>query len=123
MKEKLLKELKAKLEESRKVIVFELEKFAKKDEKLKDDWDTRYPKPGSGSGGEALEDAAGKVEEYATLLPIEYSLELQLRDINLALKKIKKSGYGECEKCKKKIREERLKVCPEARFCSNCENK
>ena len=123
MREKLLKELKAKLEESRKAIVSELEKFAKKDEKLKDDWDTRYPKPGSGSGGEALEDAADKVEEYATLLPIEHSLELRLRDVNLALEKIRKNKYGKCEKCGKNIREERLKVYPEARFCSECENK
>jgi RNA polymerase-binding transcription factor DksA len=123
MKEKLLKELKANLEESRKALVSELEKFAKKDEKIKDDWDTRYPKPGSGSGGEALEDAAGKVEEYATLLPIEYSLELRLRDINLALGKIKKDKYGKCEKCGKNIREERLKAYPAARFCSKCENR
>jgi len=118
-----LKELKAKLESSKKILISELEKFAKKDRNLKDDWDTKYPKSNSGSGSQALEDAADEVEEYATLLPIEYSLELRLRDVNLALKKIKENKYGKCEKCGKDIRKERLKAYPEARFCSQCDKK
>lgn len=118
---KLLKELKEKLEKQKTSIETELEKFAKKDEKLKGDWDTKYPKFNGGVGSQALEDAADEVEEYATRLPIEHSLELRLEDINSALKKIKKSSYGKCEKCGKKISEERLKIYPEARNCSQCE--
>jgi len=38
----------------------------------------------------------------------------------LALEKIKKAKYGKCEKCKKKITEERLKIYPEARTCNKC---
>ena len=120
MNKKLLKDLEKKLEEQEVSIETELKKFAKEDKKLKGDWDTKYPKFNSGVGSQALEDAADQVEEYVTLLPIEHNLELRLRDINLALEKIKKGKYGKCEKCGKNIKEERLKVYPEARVCSKC---
>jgi len=118
---KLLNELRIQLEKEGTTIEEELKRFAKKDEKLKGDWDTRFPKwDGSESGSGALEKAADEVEEYSTLLPIEHSLELHLKNINLALEKIEKGKYGNCEKCGKKIDEKRLKVSPEARFCLKC---
>ncbi len=120
---KLLKELKEKLEKQKISIETELEKFAKKDGKLKGDWDTKYPHFNGGTGSQALEDAADQVEEYVTLLPLEHNLELRLQSINLALEKIKKAKYGGCEKCKRKIDEERLKIYPEARRCSKCESR
>ena len=122
MNEKFLKKLEEKLEKSKKIIEAELNNFAKKDKKLKGDWDTKYPKANSGTGSQALEDAADQVEEYATLLPIEYNLELRLQNVNLSLEKIKKGKYGKCEKCGKGIREERLEIYPEARHCSKCES-
>jgi len=121
MNKKLLKELKEKLEKEKSSIESELGKFARKDGKLKGDWDTKYPKFNGGVGSQALEDAADQVEEYVTLLPIEHNLELRLQNIDLALEKIKKGKYGKCEKCKKKIVEARLKVCPEAKMCTKCE--
>lgn len=121
MNKKLLLELKQKLEKERAIIEGQLKRFAKKDEKLKGDWDTRFPKwGGSEVGSAALEKAADEVEEYSTLLPIEYSLELKLKNIDLALEKIKKGEYGMCEKCGKKIEEKRLKISPEARLCLKC---
>ena len=120
MKKELLKDLEQKLEQDKLNLEKGLEKFAKKDENLKDDWDTKFPSYGSDSGSSNLEKAADEVEEYATLLPIEYSLELKLKDINLALEKIKKGKYGICDKCGKEINEERLKVNPGAKFCINC---
>jgi len=121
MNKKILNTLKEKLEKQKASIEGELGKFAKRDEKLKGDWDTKYPKSNGGAGSQVLEDAADDVEEYATLLSIEYNLELRLQDINLALEKINKGGYGKCEKCGKKILEERLKIHPEARMCTKCE--
>lgn len=118
---KLLKELKEKLEKEKSSIETELKRFAKKDKKLKGDWDTEYPKFNGGVGSQSLEDAADQVEEYVTLLPIEHNMELRLQNINLALEKIKKGKYGKCEKCGKKITEERLKIYPEAKTCSKCE--
>jgi len=120
MNKKSLQEFKQILEDKKKSIIKELKSFAKKDSKLKNDWDAQFPKYNGGSGGQILEDAADQVEEYSTRLPIEYSLELRLKNINLALEKVKNGKYGVCEKCGKKISIERLKVCPEARFCINC---
>jgi RNA polymerase-binding transcription factor DksA len=118
-----LKKIKEKLEAEKKILEQELQKFAEKDKNLPHDWDTRFPKFNGGAGSQAMEDEAGEVEEYVTRLPIEYSLETRLRDINLALEKIEKGEYGKCEKCGKNIPKERLEVCPEARFCLKCTKK
>jgi len=121
MNKKLFEELKEKLKEQKTSIEAELSKFAKKDENLKGDWDTKFPKANSGIGGQILEDAADQVEEYVNLLPVEHNMELRLQSINLALEKMKKDTYGKCEDCGKNIGEERLKVLPEARECGKCE--
>jgi len=121
MNNKLITTLKEKLESERDALEKELENFAQKDKTTKGDWDTIFPKHNGGTGSQAMEDAAEEVEEYVTKLPIEFSLETRLGDINLALEKISKGKYGICEKCGKKISEERLKICPEARTCLNCQ--
>jgi len=41
--------------------------------------------------------------------------------ISIALEKIEKGNYGQCERCKKSITMERLKVLPWARNCINCQ--
>jgi DnaK suppressor protein len=121
MDKKIIDELKEILEKEKITIEGQLKKIAKKDEKIPDDWDTVFPKyDGGESGGAALEKAADEVEEYSTLLPIEYSLELRLKNINLAIEKIKKGTYGKCEKCQKEISINRLKVSPESRLCLDC---
>lgn len=116
-----MQNFKEKLEAEKKILEEELSRFAKKDPQLKEDWDSTFPKFDGEIGGSALETAADEVEEYESRLPIEYSLETRLRDINLALGKIKNGQYGVCEKCNKKIDENRLKVCPEARLCLKCQ--
>lgn len=123
MDKKLKKELEEKLKKQKEALEQELSKFAKKDKDLKGDWDTSYPKAASGVGGQSLEHAADQVEAYVNLLPVEHDMELRLQDINLALEKLKKGGYGKCEKCQKEINKERLKIYPEARFCVECDKK
>ena len=143
MNKKLLKELKEKLEKEHKILEGELKSFAKKDPKIKGNWLSRFPKFNKEAGGDISESAANQVEEYSARLPIEHSLEIRLRDVNLALKKIKaslrtegvlsrffkkrgwikKREYGICGKCGKKIPIERLKVYPEARLCIKCGEK
>lgn len=120
MNKKVLKELKERLEKEKETIENQLQRFAKKDGKLPGDWDTIFPHWDGEAGSAGLEKAADEVEEYSTLLPIEYALETRLKNINLALEKIKKGKYGKCEKCGKPISQERLKVYPEARFCLKC---
>ncbi len=118
MNKKIITELKEKLEQQKESLEKELKNFAKEDTRPTGDWDTRYPK----FNGGGLEEEADELQEYEKLLSVEYSLELKLRDINSALEKIKKDKYGKCEKCNKNIDIERLKVCPEARFCIKCKN-
>lgn len=121
MNKKLLEKLKEKLKKERSSLEEQLQGFAEKDKKLKGDWDTKFPRfNGDSSASGHLEEMADEVEEYESLLSVEYALETRLRDVNLALKKIKKGKYGKCEKCGKKILEARLKVNPSARTCTKC---
>jgi len=117
MNEKLLEKLKEKLEKEKKLIQEELKRFAIKDDLPKGDWETLYPNRENGS----TEEEADEVQEYSNLLPIEHSLEVKLRNIELALEKIKRGKYGLCEKCGKKISRQRLLACPEASTCLKCE--
>lgn len=120
MKKELIQKIKQKLQKEKAFIEGQLQTFAKKDKKLKDDWDTVYPKFNGGVGSQALEDAADQVEEYSNRLPVEFSLETRLRDINSALEKIEKGKYGKCERCGKAIALARLLVHPSASACGKC---
>ncbi len=94
----------------------ELNSFAKEDFKPEGDWATKFPK----FEGGGMESEADEVQEYEKLLSVEYSLEKRLRDVNLAIEKIKKGTYGICERCGKELDAERLEACPEAKFCIKC---
>lgn len=121
MDKKTIEKLKLSLEKEKSLVEEQLAKFATKDEKMKGDWDTRFPKMGHDvSGSSSLEAAADEVEEYSTLLPMEHSMEIRLKNIDSALQKIKKGEYGLCEKCKKEIPADRLNVSPESKFCLDC---
>jgi DnaK suppressor protein len=123
MDKKNLEELKQKLEKEKITVEDQLKKFATKDEKMEGDWDTRFPRLDRNvSGSAGLEAAADEVEEYSTLLPQEHSMEIKVKNINLALEKIKKGQFGICENCKKEIPLARLNVSPESRYCLDCGN-
>lgn len=115
MEKDFLSKLKERLKEEKRELEKTLSSFAKKDKKLPEDWDTRFPQFNG-----KLEESADEVEEFTNLLPIEAKLELLLLDVKRALKKIEMGTYGICEKCGKKISKGRLKVLPEAKFCSKC---
>lgn len=116
MNQKIIEELKIKLEKEKGSLEKELETFATKDPHIKNNWETKYPNRENGDKDEIADDA----QEYDTALSLEYSLELKLRDVDTALEKIKDNKYGVCEKCEKQIEEERLKAVPEARLCIEC---
>lgn len=119
MEEKLIDQLKEKLEEQKNSIQKELESFATEDPNLKHNWEARRPKREDVDKDEAADD----VQEYDNAVSLEHSLELKLKDVNLALEKIKNGEYGICENCGKKISEERLLACPEAKTCLKCNEK
>ena len=116
MKKELIETLQEKLKKEKLALEKELSSFAKEDKNIKNNWDTRYPNHDNGD----MEEEADEVQEYDNLLSLEHNLELRLRDVNSALEKIKEGGYGTCQKCGKEIKEDRLLVCPEAKFCMTC---
>ena len=118
---KTIQKIKEKLEQEREIIEKELKNFSKKDGKLKGNWNTLFPYFDGEIGSAKLEKAAEEVEEYEAKLPVEHALEIRLRNIDFALKKIEKEKYGICEKCKKPIDIKRLEICPEARRCIACQ--
>jgi len=122
MEQKLLQQLKEKLEREKEEIERLLSSFAERDKDLPENWRTKFPQFGKHTSEQ--DENSDEVEEYTNLLPVEYRLELKLLDIERALSKIKKGkNYGICERCGKKIEEERLKIIPEAKFCSECSKK
>ncbi len=94
----------------------ELESFAKKDDKIKDNWNAQI----SMNDESDKEEKIDEVIEYNQLVSLEENMEVKLRDVNLALEKIENNKYGICEKCNKIIEDNRLEVCPEAKTCINC---
>lgn len=123
LKKQDIQKLKQKLEERKKELESQLQSFATEDKEVKGDWDTKYPRLDGGAGSQQLEQASDEVEAYVNLLPVEHTLEEQLRDIEQALTKIKKGKYGKCEKCDKPISLRRLQAFPAAKTCSRCKQK
>jgi len=113
-----LKKIKKQLEKERKAISRELKRFAKKDKKLKGDYDTAFPDLGTASDANATE-----VTIYGDTLPVEYNLETRLLAIDKALERIKNKTFGFCTNCKKPIEEKRLEIVPETELCLNCKQK
>jgi len=116
MDKNFLKEQEEKLEKEKAKIEEQLKLFARKSKKGKENWQTKMPV----LDGNKEEEEADQLEEYLHLEAIKKSLEEQLKDIDLALKNIKKGKYGICEVCGKEIEKNRLKAIPQARTCSKC---
>lgn len=61
------------------------------------------------------EDAADRMEELATNVPLVKELESRWKDVRDAIKKIEEGTYGICEKTGKEIPFDRLEANPAAR--------
>lgn len=116
MKKELLEQLKSLLENEKSALKKELESFATEDKNNKGNWEAKR----IDAQDTDMEEKADAMEEYDNLLSLEHSLEIKLKDVNLAIEKIGKETFGVCEKCDKEIEEKRLLVCPEAKLCMKC---
>ncbi len=116
MKQNIKEKLRKKLKKEEKEIEKSLSKFAKENPDLEGDWETKYPNLGLND----LDTEEDEVEEFSTLLPIEYALELKLKDIKKALRRMEEGNYGICEDCNEEIEEARLRASPEAQKCIKC---
>lgn len=118
MNKDALTQLKQKLEERKAKAEKELASIARKDTKVKGDYDTQFPDFGT---HQSQDESALEVADYERTLPLEYALEIKLLDIDKALEKIAKGKYGFCEKCGAAIDEKRLEAAPESRLCIKCQ--
>lgn len=66
------------------------------------------------------EDAASESEMFEEQVAQGKAFSQDLKYINQALVKLAKGKFGICEKCKKEITLERLKLVPSARWCVDC---
>lgn len=73
----------------------------------------------SGLAGEEPDpnDAADKIEELVTNVPLVEELESRLKDVSGTLEKMEKGTYGVCEVGGEEIPLERLRANPAARTC------
>jgi DnaK suppressor protein len=99
-------ELKTKLLEEKKRILFHL-KSAKKSS-------------GFGGGAEDPEDEADETEEFANYLGVEQVEENSIHEIDVALDKMIDGSYGICEQCDQDISYELLSLQPESKLCKQC---
>ena len=70
------------------------------------------------------DDAGLATSSFATDLAVS-TLERErreLREVEVALQKMKEGEYGICENCESPIREVRLRALPWARLCIHCAN-
>ena len=70
--------------------------------------------------GNHMADDASEVEAQAKSLALRRHLEGMIQEIERAIVRAEKGTYGICERCKKTISEERLKVMPSANLCIDC---
>ncbi len=117
MNPKDLQKLKEELEEEKKKIEAELDSFANKNPVVKGDYQARFP---STDQTDTLDEKAHSVTGYEEERAVEQNLELRLKEIGEALKKIEAGAYGVCVKCQVQIEEKRLAAVPVARFCLSC---
>lgn len=113
-----LKKIKEQLVSKKKMIISQLQKFAKRNTKVKDDFKTNFPNLGDHQDENAIE-----VSDYESKLSVEHDLESELKNIEGALKKTSEDTYGICSSCGKKIDPRRLEIMPEATLCVKCSRK
>jgi DnaK suppressor protein len=75
------------------------------------------------------DNSIGRITRQDAMLSQQMALEMRrrnqarLQQIELALHRIEKGGYGVCAQCDEDISEARLRVRPEARTCIRCAEK
>lgn len=73
--------------------------------------------------GTSEDENAQEVEKIQENLGLQRNIKNVIRDTKVAIKKIEKGKYGECESCKGKIEPGRLKAFPAASLCVTCASK
>lgn len=118
MAKKLVKKFitsqKGKLEEELKKILLQVETLKK---------DDPFADPDHASDNAAVDTDVREQVGHETIEAQVKDLIRRCNDIKLALMRIGKGSYGECEKCGRSIPQARLRLVSEARYCIECEKK
>ncbi len=116
--QKTIGELKTALEKEQNLLTKELSTIATPDSNMPDDWDIKHSEWGEDqiTSEEELEsgESVNEVDEDMKNKALSDHLELRLREVNNALKRIEEGTYGICEVCKNLIPIERLRANPAA---------
>ncbi|OIO19852.1 MAG: hypothetical protein AUJ23_01440 [Candidatus Magasanikbacteria bacterium CG1_02_32_51] len=115
LNQKLLKKIEKTLLQQKDKLTVDLEKFAKKDSHVANEYNTSYSEYGDGVDENTLE-----VTEFLANKPVEMQLEKELKDVVKALKNIKTGTYGICKYCHQPIEEKRLLARPTSGACVSC---
>jgi DnaK suppressor protein len=99
----------------------QLNVFAKKSDKARDEYATVFPQIDNDVTVGDAEEGAEEVTEYENNLGLERELEGNLVAINEALERITQGTYGICTNCNRLMTIERLEAMPEATLCIDCE--
>jgi DnaK suppressor protein len=67
-------------------------------------------------------DSASQNVEKEMLFELADNEKIMLDAIEAALRKIEKGTFGQCESCRAKIADERLKALPWVRYCITCQS-
>ncbi len=106
-------EFKSKLEAEKKILMEELGNLGIMNPANKD-WEAVPPPVDVGEDSDE-NDMADRFQGYEERTATLNTLEARLKDVNDALEKIEKGGYGICEVSGEPIDEERLRANPAAR--------
>ncbi len=117
-RQELIAKIKKDLLARKKDLEEKLSRFARKNEKVKGDYDAEFP-----DYGDKEDENAGEVATYDDNLSLEHSLEKALRDVNKALERIEEGTYGICKYCGTEIGEKRLEARPVSSACIECKEK
>lgn len=101
----------AKLEAERASLESDLARIARKDP-VGDDYHARVEEVGRAEDENVIEE-----EQYEAARSAEQNLELHLRDVNAALRRIADGTYGACAVCRAPIDRKRLEALPSAMTC------
>ena len=72
---------------------------------------------------DSFEEEADEATETVANAGMVETLKRRAHRVEDALRKMDKGDYGHCEKCKKEIEPELLKIDPESRYCRECKLK
>jgi RNA polymerase-binding protein DksA len=115
MNTKDLEFFKKKLEKEKNTLETELKSIGHKDPKVAGGWETGPSKMQTDNADE--NEVADKLEDFEENIAILGQLETQLKQVNVALDKIKNGSYGMCQICGEPIEQERLLANPSAQTC------